>query len=197
MMRLLSVAALLGFAAVVSAEEPKKATPSPEAMMKIMAQAATPGPEHKKLEPLVGSWNYTCKFWMEPGKPAMESKGTIERKWILGGRFIEETVKGTNFDGKPGFEGRGMIGYDNAQKKYTMSWSCTMGTGTCSGSGAGDSTGKVFTFEKEAFCPMEKQVVKGKDVVRIESADKIVMESYMLKDGKEMKMMEIVATRKK
>ena len=173
-----------------------KVSLSPEELMKAMAEAGKPGPEHAKLDPLVGTWTYTCKFWMDPSKPPMESTGTIERKWVLGNRFLEEKYVGTTFDGKPGFEGRGLLGYDNAQKKYTTSWACNMGTGTGTGLGESDTSGTKLTFHTESFCPMRKQIVKGRDEIRIESDDKIVMESYQTEDGKEMKMMEIVATRK-
>ena len=39
-------------------------------------------------------------------------------------------------------------------------------------------------------------VVKGREVLRFESADKTVAESFQVVDGKEIKMMEIVAVRK-
>ena len=106
-----------------------------------MAEAGKPGPEHAKLQPLVGNWTYTCKFWMDPSQPPMESTGTIERKWVLGKRFVEEKVVGTNFDGTPGFEGVGLIGYDNGRKQYTSSWTCNMGTGTSTGLGEADASG--------------------------------------------------------
>src|SRR5262249_29684357 len=151
---------------------------SPEAAAKAMAEAATPGPEHQKLQPLAGSWNFTGKFWMDPSAPAMETKGTIERKWILGGRVLEEKVAGTNFDGKPGFEGCGVIGYDNSQKKFNYGFACTMNTALDTGMGTCDASGKTFTFTKEAYCPVRQQKIKCKDVIRIESNDKNVMESY-------------------
>lgn len=40
-------------------------------------------------------------------------------------------------------------------------------------------------------------MVKGRDEVRIESDDKIVMESYQEQDGKEIKVMEVVSLRSK
>jgi hypothetical protein len=127
----------------------------------------------------------------------MEATGTIERKWILGGRFLEEKVSGNNFDGKPGFEGFGLVGYDKAQQKYTSSWACTMCTGTCTGVGTSDTSGTKFVFHTEAFCPLEKRVVKGREELRFEGPDKTVAESFHVVDGKEVKMMEIVAVRKK
>ena len=186
--------ALVLLAGATQADD-SKVTLNPEEMMKLMAEAGKPGPGHAKLEPLVGSWTYTCKFWMDPSKPPMETTGTIERKWVLGGRFLEETYKGTGFDGKPGFEGIGMIGYDNAQKKYTSTWACNMGTGICTGVGDADSSGTKLTLNTECFCPMEKRVIKGRDEMRIEG-DKTITESYHTQDGKEVKMMEIVAVRK-
>jgi len=169
---------------------------TPEEFAKALTEAGKPGSAHSQLQPLIGSWSYTCKMWMDPSKPPMETKGTIERKWILGDRFIEEKVSGTGFDGKPGFEGLGLIGYDNGQKKFTYSWMCNMGTGTCSGVGAADMA-NTFTFQTSCYCPVLKKTINGRDVVRVEGPDKVIMESYKTEDGKEFKMMELVSVRNK
>lgn len=197
LVRTAAVALVLGLLAGLAFAQDTKLPANPEELIKAMEQAGKPGPGHAKLEPLAGSWTYTCKFWMDPSKPPLESKGTIERKWILGGRFLEEKVVGTGFDGKPGFEGLGLIGYDNGQKKYTSSWACSMGTGTCTGLGASDTSGTKLTFQTESFCPLQKKIIKGRDEMRIESSDKTVAESFVIEDGKEVKMMELVSIRKK
>jgi hypothetical protein len=173
------------------------APPSPEELMKLLTEAGKPGPEHAKLEPLVGSWTYTGKFWMDPSKPPVEAKGAAERTWVLGGRFLEERIEGTGFDGKPGFEARGLLGYDNGRKQFTSSFVCNMGTGTHNGVGTADSSGKTLTFRTEAYCPVQEKVVNFRDVIRIESNDRIVFESYLLDEGKEVKTMEIVNIRAK
>lgn len=170
---------------------------NPADLMKTLGDLGKPGPDHAKLQPLVGSWDYTCKFWLEPGKTALESKGTIERRWVLGGRFLEEKVVGTNFDGKPGFEGLGLLGYDSGLRKFTLTWISSMTTGVCSGLGVVDVSGTLFTYHTEAFCPLEKTIVKGRDELRIENSDRIVMESYRIENGKEIKVMEIVSVRHK
>jgi hypothetical protein len=177
--------------------EDLKIPQSAEEAAKVMADIGKPGPEHAKLQPLAGSWTYTCKFWMDPSKPPLELTGTAELKWVLGGRFLEEKLAGTGFDGKPGFEGLGLFGYDNGQKKFTSTFACSMGTGTCAGVGDADSSGASLTFQTEAFCPLRKKTVKGLDKIRIASDDKIVTESYQLEDGKETKLMELVLIRKK
>jgi hypothetical protein len=51
-----------------------------------MRKAAAPGPYHKKLEPLAGSWTWTSKFYGTT--PLQEGAGTAERKWIMDGRFL-------------------------------------------------------------------------------------------------------------
>src|SRR5262245_2322202 len=129
-----------------SADVTAKPAQTPEAMMKAMEEFAKPSPELKKLEPLAGKWNYTMKYWMDPSQPAMESKGTVERKWILGNRFLEEKYLGTGFDGKE-FEGCGIIGFDNAKKQFTTGWICNMCTSISKAYGAADASGKQFTFD--------------------------------------------------
>lgn len=162
---------------------------------KELLEAGKPGPEHAKLQPLVGTWTYTCRLWMEPGKPPVETNGAIERHWTLGGRFLKEEFAGTGFDGKPGFEGFGLLGYDNAQRRYTATWVCNMGTGTHTGLGVSESPGR-FTFQTSCFCPVKKKTVQGREEIRIE-ADRVVSETYGIEDGKETKVMEIVSVRKK
>lgn len=188
---------MLVLALATSTRADDKVPKNPEEFAKAMAEAGKPGPEHAKLQALEGTWTYTCKFWLDPSQPPMESKGTIERKSVLGGRFLEERVTGTNFDGKPGFEGFGLLGYDNGRKQFTSAWSCNMGTGTCLGLGSADSSGAKLTFQTEAYCPLQKKTIKGREEIRLEGSDKIVAESYVNENGKEVKMMELVSVRKR
>src|SRR5262245_22701405 len=81
-------------------QDDAKRPPSPDSVLKALAEAGKPGIEHKKLQPFVGDWNVTLRLWTDPSQPPAELKGTAERKWILGGRFVQETFKG-EFDGKP------------------------------------------------------------------------------------------------
>jgi hypothetical protein len=188
---------LLLLAPLALADDAAKAPPDPAAMMKKMAEFAQPSPEAKKLEPLVGKWTYTARFFMDPTKSPMESGGTVERKWILGNRFVHEVYEGTNFDGKPGFEGRGVIGFDKGRNAFTSAWICNMCTAISNSQGSSDADGKTFTFTREDYCPLREKMIKGKEVVRIESNDKVVMEGYELEGGQERKTMEIVSVRQK
>jgi hypothetical protein len=196
MSRYLWMIGLLLLAPVAWAEEPVAKDLDPAAMMKMMEEFARPSPEVEKLAPLVGKWEYTGKFYMDPKQSPMETSGTVERKWILGNRFVHETYTGTGFDGKPGFEGRGVIGYDKGRKMFTSAWICNMCTAISNSQGSADADGKTFTFTREDFCPLRQKMVKGKEVMRIESNDKVVLESYEIDNGQERKTMEIVTVRK-
>jgi hypothetical protein len=177
-------------------DKPAGKSDKPDPMIQAMIKAGTPGPEHQRLTPLAGSWSGTVKMWMEPGKPPIEEACTSERKLILGGRFLQEEVK-SQFFGQP-FQGMGLTGYDNLQKKYTGIWVDSMGTGISTSVGTADAQGKVFTYSREEIDPVSGKKSKNKDVIRVVSTDKNVMESYRLgPDGKEIKVMEIVLTRKK
>jgi hypothetical protein len=55
---------------------------SPEKMEEMMA-LAKPGPEHKMLEKLVGTWEQTIKFWMKPGSEPSVMHGKSVNTMIL------------------------------------------------------------------------------------------------------------------
>jgi hypothetical protein len=190
----LAVAALAGGAA--SADEKKQAVPPDEkAMLEAMLKAATPGEQHKKLEPLAGTWELSVQSWMDPSKPPSASKATSEIKWIMGNRFLEETVKG-EFAGME-FNGRNLIGYDNLRKKYTTTWISTMCTSIANGTGEMSADGKTLTTQTEGVDPISGQVIKGRDVLQIVSNDNLEATFYKTLGGQEVKVMHITYVRKK
>lgn len=197
MKRLLTAILLtLSLALPAVAEDKEQPAIDLEAAAKLYAEIATPGEAHQKLEPLVGKWKYTSKLWMDPNAPPLEGKGTAERKWILGGRFLEENIIGKGPDGSD-MEARGTIGYDNTTKKYTYNWVCSMSTAASNGVGSVDKSGNEFTFETEVFCPLRQQQIKMRDEIHIDSKDKHTLTTYQIVDGKEVKMMEMTVERVK
>jgi hypothetical protein len=177
--------------------EDAKVPPSPEALLKALAEAGKPGAEHQKLQPLVGDWTFTLKVWTNPSQSPAELKGTVERKWIMGGRFVQETVRGECSKSGKTFEGLGLLGYDRAQKKFTSVRACGLCGTTSSGLLTCNSSADRFECVKEECCPLTGQKVKGRDEILIESKDRIVTNIYRTLAGKEVKVMEIVAIRKK
>ena len=150
------------------------------------------------LEPLVGQWKQEVKWWMAPGAPPQISTGSSEYKWINGGRFLVQTVKGDPGEQGPPFEGMGMIGYDNFKKKYTSMWTDNMTTSLMTNLGTCDDSGKVFTLEgqyDDVFTGKPNQPFKT--VIRIVNNNLHIDEMYMNgPDGKQFKSVEITYTRK-
>jgi Protein of unknown function (DUF1579) len=187
---LLTLAALPALAQ----DKPKEAPAMSNAEMEAMAKAMTPGEQQKKLARLAGDWTFTSKSWI-PGQPVMESGGTMHGEVLLGGRYVEHTWKG-NFMGMP-FEGRGTDAYDNVGKQYVNSWVDNMGTGIMYQTGTCDDAVKVCTYHGDIWDPMTGKKSSMKQVITWMDDNSFKNEMYGPgPDGKEMKMMEIVAKRK-
>ncbi len=175
----------------------QKSKMSEQEMMAAYAIYATPGPQHKMLDPLVGSWDCTAQMWNDPGVPPTESKATCETKWILGGRFTQDDVTG-DMGGMP-FHGMGINGYDNFKKEFVSFWIDEMGTSFTLTSGQSDASGKVITMNGSYPDPAANmQERKFKTVTKIVDNDHHVYEMYNIgPDGKDVKTFAITYVRKK
>jgi len=197
----LALAVLLAGAAGAQekgAEKGKKAAAAPDekAMMEAMQKAATPGEAHKKLEPLIGTFDVKVTMWTDPGKPPQASTGIAEDKWALGNRYVEERFEGT-FMGQP-FSGIGYTGYDNVKKKYVSSWMDTASTGIVMTTGSSDPSGKAMNMSGTMDDPMTGKAQKFTEKLTVTDNDHHTLEMWGAgPDGKNHKMMEIQYTRKK
>jgi hypothetical protein len=192
----LVVAASVALPGLVQAADPPKqdAPPDQKAMMEKMMQAGTPGPAHKKLDPLVGKFNVKSKSWMDPSKPPEESSGTSERKWIMGNRYLEERYQGT-FGGQP-FTGMGVWGYDNVTKKYFGTWLDSMSTSMTTSRGT--LTGNALKMKGSMSDPMSGKETPYTMTLNIAGNDTHTMEMWGPgPGGKNMKWMEMTYTRAK
>jgi len=162
-----------------------------EAYMK----AATPGAPHERLAKMAGHWTTQVKMWMEPGKPAMESTGTLDAQMVLGGRYLE-TIHKNQTMGMP-FEGHELDGYDNVAGQYFGAWIDNMGTGLLPMTGSLDASGKVMTMTGEFMDPVKHKKMTFKAVSTHIDDDTFHYEGYMVDGGKETKVMEVTAKRAK
>lgn len=164
--------------------------PSQEEMMQAYMQAAQPGQQHEYLAGKAGTWNCTIRSWMDPGSEPMVSEGTEETRLILGGRFIESEFSGSMM-GMP-FEGRGVMGYDNAKQKYVGTWLDNMGTGIMSYEGDYDPQKNALVCHGSYMDPLTKQVQNSTLVSRELGPDRSVFEMWGPgPDGQDVKWMEI------
>lgn len=156
---------------------------------------STPGVGHKVMDRLVGNWDYDLRYWSAPNTPPEVSNGTNDVKWILGDRFLEMDVKGTSMGQT--FEGMGIMGYDNAKKKYVNTWIDNMGTGMMNATGTYDSETNTMTETGTYTDPMSGEQ-KFKGVTKFQNPDNFTYEMYTITpDGSEFRNMKINYTRKK
>src|SRR6187549_847720 len=129
-----TLAAAMAVAAPAAADQAKKPTDTAK-----KAAEATKAPADRAADEKA-----KITTWMSPGAPPQESTGTSENKWVLGGRFVQQSHEG-NFMGQP-FSGVGYTGYDNFKKKYVGTWMDTMGTMIMVSQGSADATGKTLSM---------------------------------------------------
>ena len=117
----------------VVAQQQKEMSAEEKAMMDAWQKYATQSEGHKMLNHMVGTFDAKVTSFMQPGAPPAVSTGVSENKWVLGGRYIEQTFTGS-FMGMP-FQGIGYTGYDNAKKQYFGTWMDNMSTGVMTSTG--------------------------------------------------------------
>ena len=176
----------------------EKTSDADKAKIAAYMELAKPGPEHKQLESLVGTWDEEIKIWMEPGKPPMTFKGTCQNRMILGGRFLVSEGKGGT--GMMAFENMIIMGFDRRSKKFTTVGFDTEGTYYVAAAGPNDESRKAIVMYGEDIDPA-LGTQKYDMVTRIVSPTKYITE-VVFKDAAhthglpEFKMVEITHTKK-
>jgi hypothetical protein len=184
---------------ILAQDKPVKKRPlteiAKEAIDKKKAEATEPGEQHKHLAAMAGNWEYTGKIWMGADAPPVETSGTSTNKMILGGRFLQQEIKG-EFQGTV-FEGVGIAGFNKLTNRMESVWIDNMGTAMLIMTGTCDMDGKVITSYGEYKDQMKGEMQKVKSVSTMTGPDEIKDEMFMIApDGKEIKTMELVYKRK-
>jgi hypothetical protein len=169
--------------------------PSAQEMMAAMMRAGTPGAQHRALDPFVGTWNAHLTMWMDPAAPAEESTGKMVNAWILDGRYLEQRYEGEV--GGQKFSGRGLWGYDVAANQYVGSWIDSMSTAHSTSVGPASKDGKRFEMVGVNTNPLDGKPSYGDQVITVDSPNQHTLTMYERRDGKQVKMMQIVYTRAK
>ena len=169
---------------------------APDAAMAAAMEKMKPGKEHEGLKKLEGVYDVAVKMFMEAGKPPVESKGAAEFKMTMNGRWLKQEYKGEMM-GQP-FTGTGYDGYDRVTGKYVGVWMDDFSTQMMHSVGTSKDGGKTIEYTGEqGDCMQEGKIVKTKQVHKTVSDDQFIFEMYHTADGKEIKDMELVYTRKK
>jgi hypothetical protein len=184
----------IAFASVSFATEE---TAKHDEMMKMMMETGTPGPEHKTLAAAEGDWNLTGKNWEKPNTKPSTWSGTSSMQMILGGRFLQQSVKGEMMG--MAYQGTGTTGFNNIEKRFESTWMDNMSTSAMTSQGQWDAKTKTITERGQHSCPFTpNKVCTTRSELKMVSKDKLVFNLYGPDEtGKEYRMMELTYTRTK
>ena len=142
----LACLALFVVASPVMAKDKKQSKQmDQQAMREAYMKLDTPGEPHTLFASLAGSWTTKTKSWMEPGKPPMESIGSVDMKMLLDGRYLQQEFTGEMMG--QSFSGVGINAYDTLRKRYVTAWIDTMSTGIFMMEGTASADGKTITLK--------------------------------------------------
>jgi len=125
-------------------------------------EAGKPGRFHALLKPLEGRWDARIFYRLKSGTPPERVRGEAEFEWVLGGRFLQQTVDGKGAAGA--YEGLGLLGHDNVVGKYVGVFADSMNSSLTFSEGRVSSGGTVFTFEVESSSALSggRDVLEGR-----------------------------------
>jgi hypothetical protein len=135
-----------------------------------------PGPEHKKLDVLAGSWTVEGDVKPSPMGPGGKMTEDEKCEWMEGGFFL---VCRTDFKSSMGNGyGMGVMGYSSDDKAYTYhefnSWGESMNS-----KGAVDGDTWTWTSDEK----MGDKIMKGRFIMKMTSATSYNFTYEMSSDG--------------
>ena len=187
-------AAVLSVAALAQEGEMPQITAEQQAEMEAYMKAGALGAQHEMMAKHVGTFDVAVKSWMDPAAPPMESKGVAIRTLHMDGRVMHEEFQG-NMMGMP-FTGLSRSGYDNVSDKWWSTWTDSMSTGIMVSEGECDESFDC-TYVGSYNDPLKGGPVTNRYEAKWTSPDEQHFAMYGPdRDGNEVKMMEMVYTRR-
>ena len=187
----IAICTLLLFVSCNNEPIPEKKTDTPPmdeaAMNKAMQEFSTPGDKHKWLASFNGTWDAEIISFMNPAKPDT-SKATQTYSMTLNGLVQDATLTG-NMMGMP-FEGRSLTGYDNAKKKFVMTWVDNLSSGFTYMRGDYNDSTKTLHLRGTQTNAMNGRDGNIREVMKIINDSTYTLDMYGDgPDGKETKFM--------
>ncbi|KAA3604257.1 MAG: DUF1579 domain-containing protein [Planctomycetota bacterium] len=177
-------------------QEPDGQDQMDPAMMAQMMAMGTPGKEHKVLTRSAGEWDDKAQMRMSPGADWTEIPMTTSVKTLLGGRFIQRTIKG-NFAGMP-WEGIHILGYDKLAKEYVSFWMDSFGTWFVQSKGQYSEESKTLEMKGAMRDVISPDGRPFRQVIRIIDEDHSEVEMYdTIPPAGEVMVMKVKSTRVK
>jgi hypothetical protein len=187
-------AVVLAVSATAQEGEMPKMTPEQLEEMEAYMKAGALGPEHELMAEHTGTFDVAIKSWMDPEAPPIESKGVAVRTLEMGGRVMHEVFE-SDMLGMP-FTGLSRSGFDNVSGTWWSTWTDSMSTGIMVAEGTCDADFNC-TYVGSYNDPVQNGPVSNRYVAKWTSEDEQYFAMYGPgRDGAEVKMMEMVYTRR-
>ncbi len=171
-------------------------TPEQQPRMENWVKSMTPGAPHKWLAARAGKFDFSGRFWMEPGAPPQAAKGVAERTLALGGRVLQEKVT-SNLMGMP-LDGLGLVGYDNVTGQFWSTWNDSLSTGQRVAGGKCDSALRSCVWRGTYPNPDTGKPQAVRLELKLDGPDREVLTAFeTAADGKEARTLELVYARRK
>lgn len=164
--------------------------------MKAWQDYMTPGEMHQWLAKHVGTWEAEMNQWMDPAAPPMKAKATEVVTMTMNGLFQVSQYSSTMM-GMP-FSGQGILGYDNARKKFVLTWIDSFGSGMVFMTGTYDAATKTLNLAGTQTDPLtgNDSPIRQVNVYHDDNSYRSTLYGVGM-DGKEAKFMEGTYHRKK
>lgn len=166
---------LVGCSAMRPQTDETDAAPRPQTTEEWVA-LSKPSGAHRLLEGFVGTWDIKITFWSTPDAIPQVSKGVSDSKWVLGGRFVQESFSGVA--GGEKFDGIGLMGFDNGRRRVETVWIDSMNTALATAKGTFDPESQIFEFEGTVFDPLTSSDKVTKSTVKFLSPNHYVFTMY-------------------
>ncbi|WP_431919300.1 DUF1579 family protein [Nonomuraea jabiensis] len=203
---LLSALAVLGLIGAPSASAAAPITARAALQVRSApADALAPGPFHRRLDPLAGTWKAVkTNYLLGGGKPIVSRDITVTTRWIAktGGRFLEERTEGT-LGGHPYYR-LGVLGFSTIDRRYewTTFDSVTPTAMTYRGPALSKRTNELSlpgTFTDPGVLGPEYvgKTIPMRTVITIRSNDKHTFDLYFTPPGQSERLVDrVVYTRR-
>ena len=171
---------------------------SAEEQMAAWAEVAEPGDEHRVLGHMVGKWHIQTTFWMTPDAEPQTSEATSDARWIIGRRYVAESVLGTmEIEGESmPFEGLGMTGYDKMAGQYIGTWMDSMSTSLLTFTGSYDADTRTLSMTGDCTDPMSGRPMTIRSDATFVSDETFTVKMYHDYEGEpEFQCLELIYTR--
>jgi hypothetical protein len=198
----LPLSLVLAAAVAAASDEPARGqAPAPAApaspfegeLVRYMA-VSRPGPEHRRLDPLVGSWNVDLR-WRGTGEAETRTSGTSENRWILGGRFV--LCEATAGDGPSRVDATTIYGFDNGEKRFFALGLHNLATSYLEPSGSFDPATQSLLLSGKQRDEATGSVFVYRELLKMDGPDRHVLSVYFDVPGRSpVKLLEAVYTRR-